>query len=199
MFKQLQRKIAKKLCPEVFEDIRYYEEISRKWELNFYNLESEIKSYRKVNEGLKEIIERERQNTCKLAFDKDLNPIIIVSNSHDNSFMGDEVINLRVLCPMSGNRHELLVNASIHNRESKLHIDDIQGGYNKGYGTAAMQELFEIAKRKSLTKLTGNLEFGDLNDHKDRLIHFYKKFGFSVTLIDEDKNLKGKIVLNLVD
>ena len=200
MFSLLQRKIAKRLCPEVFDDIVYYKAYSRKWELNFYKLESEIQSYRKINAGMKKIIEREKQDVCKLAFDKDQNPVIIAISNYKNSYLGDEVIMLRVLCPTSDRRHELLINASIHYNDSKLFIEDIQGGYDKGYGTAAMQEIIHIAKQKNLQKIAGKLTNGDLKDHKERLIHFYKKFGFSVTItIEENDTLGGKIVLELLD
>lgn len=198
MFKNLQEKLAIKLCPEVFDDIRYYKDRSRKWELDFYKLENEIQSYRKVYAGLSKIIGKEKQDICKLAFDKDNNPIVVAISNYKNSFMGDEVVMLRVLSPTSDNRHELLVNASVHYNASKLVIEDIQGGYNKGYGTAAMWEIINIAKQKNLKKLSGRLYDGDLKDHKDRLVHFYEKFGYSVTITNEENNtLGGRIILEL--
>lgn len=200
MFSQLQNKIARKLCPEVFDDIRYYKEESQKWKIDFFMLENEIRSYRNVNSGLKKIIEREKQDACKLAFDKDLNPIIIAIRSSKNQFMGDEVIDLRILSPSSDNNFELKACLSIYYDDLKIFIVDIQGGYNKGYGTAAMIEIISIAKQKKLGRITGKLHNGDLQDHKDRLVHFYEKFGFSVTITDEEnKILEGKIILELID
>lgn len=194
MFSRLQEKIVKKLYPQIFEDIRYYKERSHKWEMNFYLLENEIQSYRKVYTGLKKIIERERQDTCKLVFDKDQNPAIMAISNYKTTYMGDEVIVIRIMNPISERRHELLVNGRIYYYDSKLVIDDIQGGYNKGYGTVAMTEIINIAEQKNIKKLVGNLCNEDLKDHKDRLTHFYEKFGFTVTIETNENNyMNGNI------
>lgn len=59
-------------------------------------------------------------------------------------------------------------------------IHDSQRKYNKGYGSAMMIKLIEYAKENGYSRLYGNLSVVDLN-HKDRLYHFYRKFGFEIT------------------
>ena len=56
---------------------------------------------------------------------------------------------------------------------------------NKGYGTLMMNELLKFAKENNYEKITGNIS--DVNNntewdpyHRERLIHFYKKFGFKI-------------------
>ena len=66
-------------------------------------------------------------------------------------------------------------------------IHDSQRKYNKGYGSAMMIKLIEYAKENGYSRLYGNLSIVDLN-HKDRLYHFYRKFGFTITEYDECKN-----------
>ncbi len=67
----------------------------------------------------------------------------------------------------------------------------------KGYGTLMMQKLISFAKENGYKTIYGHLSTVDL-DHKDRLYHFYKKFGFEITENEEqDSILYGKITLNL--
>ena len=56
---------------------------------------------------------------------------------------------------------------------------------NKGYGTLMMTELLKFAKENNYEKITGNISDVDNNTvwdphHRERLIHFYKKFGFEI-------------------
>ena len=56
---------------------------------------------------------------------------------------------------------------------------------NKGYGTLMMNELLKFAKENNYKKITGNISDVDNNTewdphHRERLIHFYKKFGFKI-------------------
>lgn len=56
-----------------------------------------------------------------------------------------------------------------------------------GYGSIAMEILLEIGLHIGVTKYTGSLSETDINDqkdpeHKNRLVHFYQKYGFTVDL-----------------
>lgn len=67
--------------------------------------------------------------------------------------------------------------------------------YNKGYGSKLMEELFAYASANDIKSISGNLSKWDL-DHKDRLHHFYKKHGFTITEYAETEikdNYYGKI------
>lgn len=81
-------------------------------------------------------------------------------------------------------------------------IGDIRHCYKdrdfcKGYGTLMMQKLISYAKENGYKTIYGHLSTVDL-DHKDRLYHFYEKFGFEITEIEEqDSVLYGKVTLNL--
>ncbi len=74
--------------------------------------------------------------------------------------------------------------------EKRIKIVDIQNNKanrNQGYGTIVMNVLFEIGEILGVKKYTGWLSTEDLDDaddpeHKDRLIHFYSKFGFDVNI-----------------
>lgn len=74
--------------------------------------------------------------------------------------------------------------------ENRIKIVDIQNSKenrNQGYGTIVMNVLFEIGDILDVKKYNGWLSSEDLNDyndpeHRDRLIHFYSKFGFNVNI-----------------
>lgn len=55
---------------------------------------------------------------------------------------------------------------------------------NKGYGSLMMRELIAYAKEKGFARIYGNLADIDMG-HRERLYHFYKKFGFSITEYQE--------------
>ena len=88
--------------------------------------------------------------------------------------------------------------------EEKILISDIQPRdwdmhsqrnkyINKGYSSMLMSALIQYAKSLGITHLYGNLSCNDLG-HKDRLHHFYQKFGFNIIEYDcPQDNYYGKI------
>jgi len=83
------------------------------------------------------------------------------------------------------------------NKESKsIKICNIHSEKkNKGYGSLMMRKLIEFAEQKDLMYIDGWLSRVDY-DHKERLLHFYQKFGFEITPCNE--NIKfADIKLNL--
>lgn len=73
-------------------------------------------------------------------------------------------------------------------KEDRIKIYDIslaKENRNKGYGSVAMKVLSEIGKRVDVAFYTGFLAEDDINDpedpeHRDRLVHFYHKWGYTV-------------------
>jgi len=51
---------------------------------------------------------------------------------------------------------------------------------NKGIGSMMMKELLNYAESNNYQEIRGELSIVD-NNHKDRLHHFYQKFGFEIT------------------
>ena len=72
-------------------------------------------------------------------------------------------------------------------RKSKRHI-------NKGYGTLLMQKLIQYAKENNYNAITGTLVDKDA-DHRERQIHFYKKFGFEISEPNHNNECAIKFVL----
>lgn len=80
----------------------------------------------------------------------------------------------------------------LYNEEKKILIGDIcveNNNYmkqiNKGYGTLMMNELIKYAKENNYVRIVGNFGVADENSpedpsHRERQIHFYKKFGFKI-------------------
>ena len=64
---------------------------------------------------------------------------------------------------------------------------------NKGYGTQMMNMLLEFAKENGYKKIVGKLSNVDDSDifdpeHRERQLHFYKKFGFKILPSEEKPN-----------
>jgi hypothetical protein len=74
--------------------------------------------------------------------------------------------------------------------ECTLHIGDIKGPSNKGYGSICMHYLKETAVDNNIPVIKGDIAERDW-DHVDRLVHFYEKHNFHIEL-DRD-NKCGKI------
>jgi hypothetical protein len=66
-----------------------------------------------------------------------------------------------------------------------IHIGDIKGEENKGYGSICMKYLKNHAVDQNVQYITGDIAKRDW-DHLDRLIHFYEKHNFDVRVKHED-------------
>ncbi|WP_280770943.1 hypothetical protein [Salipaludibacillus daqingensis] len=71
-----------------------------------------------------------------------------------------------------------------------IHIDDIRGEENRGYGSVCMKFLKEYTIDQNIHTISGDISHRDW-DHLDRLIHFYKKHHFYLDL--EHSEQKGEI------
>ncbi len=80
---------------------------------------------------------------------------------------------------------------AVYTDEDNIHIDDIRGPANKGYGSICMNYLKEIAREQNIPYITGDIAKRDW-DHVDRLVHFYEKHDFSVDI--DHKERSGEIV-----
>ncbi|MRX72109.1 hypothetical protein GJU40_08035 [Bacillus lacus] len=68
-----------------------------------------------------------------------------------------------------------------------IHIGDIKGPANKGYGSICMKYLKEKARQHNVSAITGDIAKRDW-DHVDRLVHFYEKHDFDVSVDYEQKS-----------
>ncbi len=78
---------------------------------------------------------------------------------------------------------------SIHatyEEDNSIHIGDIKGPANKGYGSICMDYLKEVALKHNVPCIKGDLAERDW-DHLHRLIHFYEKHDFEVEVDTEEK------------
>lgn len=71
--------------------------------------------------------------------------------------------------------------------ENKIHIDDMRGPADQGFGSVCMKHLKEYAAHQNKEEITGKLAERDW-DHVDRLIHFYRKHQFTVELDNEKQS-----------
>ncbi|WP_245799124.1 hypothetical protein [Virgibacillus siamensis] len=74
-----------------------------------------------------------------------------------------------------------------------LHIADIKGEENRGYGTILMKHLKDVAREDNVQYITGDIVKRDF-DHVDRLKHFYSKHYFDVKIDHQEQC--GEIIWN---
>lgn len=71
---------------------------------------------------------------------------------------------------------------SLCREQPYLLIGDIQyDRINEGIGTELLKYIEEIARSQEVKIIKGWLSDIDLQDHRDRLLHFYSKNGFDIT------------------
>ncbi|WP_241558932.1 hypothetical protein [Oceanobacillus halophilus] len=74
-----------------------------------------------------------------------------------------------------------------------LHIADIKGEENQGYGSVLLQHLKDMAREENVQYITGDIAKRDA-DHFDRLEYFYEKHYFHVEIDHKEKC--GEIIWN---
>lgn len=76
-----------------------------------------------------------------------------------------------------------------------LITDIIHDTINEGIGTELLNYVDEIARAQGLSSIKGYLSNRDF-DHRDRLLHFYQKNGFSMALGEiPGANMEGQMVI----
>ena len=75
---------------------------------------------------------------------------------------------------------------AVYEDDRTLHIGDIKGPSNKGYGSICMQYLKETAVDHNIPVIKGDIAKRDW-DHVGRLVHFYEKHDFDIELDIENK------------
>ncbi|MET3504153.1 hypothetical protein [Halalkalibacter oceani] len=82
-------------------------------------------------------------------------------------------------------RWDFSIQAQYEDRHT-IHIGDIKGQENRGYGSICMKYLKDHAKAQNVQYIKGDLAKRDW-DHIDRLIHFYEKHHFEVEVDYDEK------------
>lgn len=119
--------------------------------------------------------------------------IIAVDQTKDNSYViiysADDGKVCRFMAHSCDKAFEGHWEFSIHATYSEqgLHIDDMRGAPDQGFGSICMKHLKEYAENQNKARLTGKLARRDW-DHADRLIHFYKKHDFHVEVNEEKQS-----------
>ncbi|HLS09063.1 hypothetical protein [Lentibacillus sp.] len=138
---------------------------------------------------------RMQENIKKIARDAD---IIGIDQTTNNEWVviyayknGDSCQLMLHNCtkPYRGDWHSAI--QAEYKENQYLHIADIKGEENKGYGSVLMKHLKEEARKDNRPCITGDIVKRDF-DHVERLKHFYSKHDFDVTIDHETQS--GKIM-----
>ncbi|THE10016.1 hypothetical protein E1I69_20240 [Bacillus timonensis] len=83
------------------------------------------------------------------------------------------------------------LHAQYKDEDNAIHIGDIKGPANQGYGSICMNHLKEIAREQNIPVIKGDIAQRDW-DHVDRLVYFYEKHDFEVEIDPQTKS--GEII-----
>lgn len=108
--------------------------------------------------------------------------------------VGDMIITLRAF----RFNKEVGILRGLFESDKKVLLADINNEkcINHGVGSALITRFEDICLEHGVKEIHGNLANVDL-DHKDRLVHFYKKHGYSIVEENEEKIYWGKITKEL--
>lgn len=133
----------------------------------------EVQLFRMQN-SIKEIAKK--SDVISIDQTQDDNWVIIYADKQSNSF---QIMLHECTKPFRGN-WDSAIQAEYKNT-STLHISDIKGEQNKGFGSVLMRHLKEIARDENKQYITGDIVQRDF-DHVNRLKHFYSKHYFDVKI-----------------
>lgn len=95
-----------------------------------------------------------------------------------------------------------IIHVNEKTKEKYLYIQDIhisKSNINKGYGSILLNSLLDdiYHKNESLKYIYGTLSKIDMDSHKERLVRFYEKNGYTVNIYDKPKCeiILGEIIL----
>lgn len=145
-------------------------------EIQLYRMRENIKQIAKYNEVIS-IDQTSNENWVVIYADRDEERCQLMLHDCDKPFRG---------------KWDSAIQAEYRDSHT-LHIADIKGKANAGYGSVLMDHLKEIAREENVQYITGDIVERDAG-HFDRLEHFYQKHAFKVE-IDYEKQ-EGWIIWN---
>ncbi|MBP1942667.1 GNAT superfamily N-acetyltransferase [Bacillus luteolus] len=126
--------------------------------------------------------------------------ILGIEQTHDNSwviiYIMDDGNTCKIMLDDCDTPYRGMWDFSIqayYSEDNNIHIGDIKGDANKGFGSICMDYLKNLAKNQNIQYITGDIAERDW-DHLDRLIHFYEKHNFKVEVDYNDRS--GEIKWN---
>lgn len=100
------------------------------------------------------------------------------------------IIGIRVITKEGIHHPDPILKAFFNEEFTNISLADIEIEEplaNNGYGSILLSTLIQIAKAKEVNSITGWISKVD-SDHLDRLVHFYKKHDFKVSLEEKNKD-----------
>ncbi len=178
--------VLKKRSYDLFDEIRV--------------LKDERDLYLKKYSTLSKVLQKKTGEIFSLEVTKKGNQEVIISYSETMHY--DEAYIKIMVWPIleynTNSKPELKLEAKFSNNLKTINIEDITVApinTDKGLGSHAMQKLIEIAQSKNYKEIIGELEYGDLDNHRERLMHFYEKYGFKIRMNSD--NMYGRIKLDI--
>lgn len=115
----------------------------------------------------------------KLTITKNGDPLYLINySSIENGYLDLGCIHVLTPKGFDRNLHYLVV----PDKNKYIKIGDIRHEIIcQGIGTQLLIFLEEIAKSEGINKITAWLSPVDLDNHRDRLLHFYEKNGYQIT------------------
>lgn len=138
-------------------------------EIQLYRMQNNIKEIAKKSEIIS--IDQARDGGWVVIYaERDTNLCQIMLHDCDNPYRGN---------------WDSAIQAEYKDRHT-IHIADIKGKENKGYGSILMKHLKEVARDENIQYITGDIVERDF-DHIERLKYFYSKHYFDVEIDHQEQ------------
>ena len=109
-------------------------------------------------------------------------------------------IGISVITPNGRSGRDPVLKAFFKNNFTTISLEDIEMAdsfINQGLGSMLLNALLDIAKKRNISRITGEIARVDIG-HIERLVHFYEKYNFEVILCSDptDGYKIGELVWN---
>lgn len=99
-------------------------------------------------------------------------------------------IGISVITPNGRSGRDPVLKAFFKNNFTTISLEDIEMAdsfINQGLGSMLLNALLDIAKKRNINRITGEIARVDIG-HIERLVYFYEKHNFEVILCSDPKD-----------
>jgi len=179
--------LIRKFFPNFADDYICYEDAFLEGQKEIYRLKSENSNLEHVINGVNSLI-LNGNKILGIRKTKNKEYVLVYEAENCESYK----FHIYVAIPFLSRTKEVVrLVTTLYEATKSVKINDIiidkEADTNKGYGSIALEYLINKAKKEKIKRIYGRITEEDYKSHGDRLMHFYKKFGFHIGILQDGK------------